>query len=350
MVRFGPFELDQSVWQLRKNGIRIRLPQQPLQLLAVLLERPGVVVAREELQQRLWTSEVFVDFEHGLNKNIQKLREALGDSADSPRYIETIPRIGYRFIGTLTDPPQLLVKEPGAEASEVAVVVPPEPISRQRIWRRKLPWAILAACAAGLVFGVWWVHRRPQTAPIRSLAVLPLENLSGDPNQEYFAEGMTDELITELARIPNLRLVSRTSVMQDKGSRKPLREIARELDVDAVVEGSVVRSGDRVRITAQLIDARDDKHLWAQSFEEQFTDILSLQDSVAREIASQTKVALLPPQTRPAMRLNPQAQDAYLRGLYFLHRRDAIKCTQYFSRQSPSNPFMRRPMRGWQRG
>jgi TolB-like protein len=167
--------------------------------------------------------------------------------------------------------------------------------------------------------------------------VLPLENLSGDPNQEYFADGMTDELITELARIPNLRVVSRTSVMGNKGSKKPLRQIVSELNVDAVVEGSVVRSGDRVRITAQLIDVRSDRHLWAQSFEEQAADAISLQDRVAREIAAQAKLALGPPR-REARRIDPAAYDAYLRGLYFLHKRDAAKSMAYIQQAIAIDP------------
>jgi TolB-like protein/DNA-binding winged helix-turn-helix (wHTH) protein/Tfp pilus assembly protein PilF len=339
LVRFGPFELDPSIWQLRKNGIRVRLPQQPLQLLAVLLEHPGQVVTREELQGRLWSSEVFVDFEHGLNKNIQKLREALADSADSPRYIETIPRIGYRFIGPVADPPQPLVEEPKAKASESTALPVAVPAERKSIWRRKVLWAFILGCLATVVSAaVWLVHQRSQTAPIRSLAVLPLENLSGDPSQEYFAEGMTDELITELASIPNLRVVSRTSVMQEKGIRKPLRQIARDLDVDAVVEGSVVRLGDRVRITAQLIDVREDKHLWAESFEDRATDILSLQDNVARKIAAEAKIALAPKPASAARPIDPGAQDAYLRGLYFLDRRDPVKSTTYFQQAISIEP------------
>jgi TolB-like protein/DNA-binding winged helix-turn-helix (wHTH) protein len=337
VVRFGPFELDTSTWQLRKSGTRIKLPQQPLQLLAMLLERPGVVLTREELQRRLWPSEVFVDFDHGLNKNIQKLREALADSADSPHYIETIPRVGYRFIGQVAEPPQPLVEEP--EALETPLLPLTEPAEPKGLWRRKVLWALILGClatAVGLAF--WLDHRRSQTAPIRSLAVLPLENLSGDPNQEYFAEGMTDELITELASIPDLRVVSRTSVMQEKGVRKPLRQIARELDVDAVVEGSVVRLGDRLRITAQLIDAREDKHLWARSFEDRATDVLSLQDNVAREIAAQAKFALAPKPATAPRQMNPEAQDAYLRGLYFLHRRDAIKSAGYFQQAISIEP------------
>ena len=186
----------------------------------------------------------------------------------------------------------------------------------------------MLACVLSLA--AWLVHRRSQMPPIRSLAVLPLANLSGDPNQEYFAEGMTDELITELASIPNLRVVSRTSVMQEKGASKTLRQIARELDVDAVVEGSVAREGDRVRVTAQLIDARADKHLWAQSFEDRATDVLALQDSVAREIAAQAKFVLSPNSAVAPQPIDPAAQDDYLRGLYFLHRRDATRSEEYF--------------------
>jgi TolB-like protein/DNA-binding winged helix-turn-helix (wHTH) protein len=339
MVQFGPFELDQSTWQLRRNGTRVRLPLQPLQLLAVLLEQPGIAVSREELRQRLWPSEVFVDFDHGLNKNIQKLREALGDSAGQPRYIETLPRVGYRFIGSLTDEAPSLANEPHPETPEMPLTLLNGPAVRQRIWGRKLLWAVFAGCLAAVVgLAAWLVQKRAHAAPIHSLAVLPLENLSGDPNQEYFAEGMTDELITELARIPNLRVVSRTSVMQDSGSRKPLREIARELDVDAVVEGSVVRSGEKVRITAQLIDVREDKHLWAESFEEPANDVLALQDKIARQIALQTKVTLAPEQASVPARIDPAAEDAYLRGLYFLHRRRATESIEHFQQAVSIEP------------
>ena len=197
---------------------------------------------------------------------------------------------------------------------------------------RKKFWIAAAGLAAALVLlAVWLIPKRSHAAgPIRSLAVLPLQNLSGDPGQDYFADGITDELITELAQIPSLRVVSRTSVMQDKGNTKSLRQIARELDVDAVVEGSVVRSGDRVRITAQLIDTRDDKHLWARSFEEQISDILTLQDTIAGEIASQAKVMLVPGAKSTRARVDPAAYDAYLRGLYFLNLRDVDKSAEYF--------------------
>jgi len=203
-----------------------------------------------------------------------------------------------------------------------------------RLTRR---WVLLMVGAATIAVAIAAItfrfdrRRLHQQAPIRSLAVLPLENLSGDPGQEYFADGITDELIAELAHIPNLRVVSRTSVMLDKGSKKSLRQLAKELDVDAIVEGSVVRSGDRVRVTAQLIDARDDRHLWAQSYQEQMSDMLALQDKVVREIASQTQTALvLPAANYSSARIDPKAYDYYLRGLYFLHRREANKSAEYF--------------------
>jgi TolB-like protein/DNA-binding winged helix-turn-helix (wHTH) protein/Flp pilus assembly protein TadD len=349
VVRFGLFELDLQARQLRRDGNKIRLAQKPFQLLMVLLERPGEVFTREELRQRLWSSDVFVDFDHGLNKSIQKLRESLGDSAESPRYIETLQRVGYRFIAPVDGAilaRQVIEPSSTPQLAELQSVVeipadPPPPPPRLP----RVGWALAAAIILVAALAVRPILRQIHgtSEPIRSLAVLPLENLSGDRGQDYFADGMTDELITELARIPALRVVSRTSVMQvqDKGIRKPLQQIARELNVDAIVEGSVVRSGDRVRITAQLIDARNDKHLWAQSFESQTSDVVSLQDSVAREIASQTE-AVLAPQVRAdggdSAHINPDAHDAYLRGRYFLNKRDAIKSAAYFQQAIALDP------------
>src|SRR5205814_8702563 len=219
IVRFGAFELDGEAGELRNAGTKIRLQEQPLQILQILLEHPGKVISREELRQKVWSSEIFVDFDHGINNAIKRLRQALADTAETPRYIETLPRRGYRFVG--------------------------------RIER--------------------------SAATMRSLAVLPLENLSHDPEQEYFADGLTEALITTLAKIGDLRVVSRTSAMQYKGVHKPLREIARELEVDTIVEGTVLRAGRRVRITAQLIDARKDSHLWAESYERDLRNVLALQ-------------------------------------------------------------------------
>jgi TolB-like protein/DNA-binding winged helix-turn-helix (wHTH) protein/Flp pilus assembly protein TadD len=313
-VRFGIFEVDLRTGELRKGGVRVKLHGQPFAVLAMLLERPGDVVTREELQQKLWASDTFVDFEHGLNKAINKLREALGDDANNPRYIETLPRRGYRFVGPIAQP---------------ATVKAAPTISMAPFWRRTWPLAGLAfvmsaTVAASLLVGRLRErsHAKAPAAPIHSVAVLPLENLSHDPEQQYFADGMTDELITDLAKIHALRVISRNSIMVYKGHPKPLPQVARELNVDAVVEGTVMRSGDRVRITAQLVEAPKDRHLWAEAYEGDLRDILSLQDQVARAIAAAVKTTLTPQEqtslssARPVV---PAAHHAYLRGLYELH-------------------------------
>ena len=221
----------------------------------------------------------------------------------------------------------------------------PVPSSRRHLWRLTAWAAALAIVSA--ILGIWTIeHSRHKTPPIRSLAVLPFQNLSGDSGQDYLADGMTDELITELARLPELRVVSRTSVMLTKGNKKPLRELASELGVDTVVEGSVVHYGSRVRITAQLIDVRDDRHIWARSFEEAASDMLSIEDSIAREIASQAGVALAPKRLDVPGHISPAAQDAYLRGLYFIHRREAVKAAQYFKEAASIEPSFARAHAG----
>src|ERR1700722_8019446 len=311
-VRFGPFELDLNVWQLRKGGIRVKVPQQPLQVLAMLLERPGLVVSREELRQRLWPSDVFVDFDHGLNKNIQKLREALNDSSDAPRYIETIPRTGYRFIGATIDQPEALASEPDTKASTGMATIPPGSTVPHRVWRPWLLWVLVGVVAVGLSLTLWWMKRRSQVMPIRSVAVLPLENLSRNPDQRYFADGMTDELVTMLAKSSTLRVVSQTSVMQYKGVHRPVRDIARELGVDGIVEGSVDRSGSKVHMTIQLVDAPSDTNMWAESYDRDAAESVSLPGEVARAIAARLKATVKP--TGPQRLVAPEAHEAYLRG------------------------------------
>jgi TolB-like protein/DNA-binding winged helix-turn-helix (wHTH) protein/Tfp pilus assembly protein PilF len=367
VVRFGPFEFDLRTHWLTRGGEPERLSLQPLRLLGLLVQRRGELVSREELRTQLWPGETFVDFDHGLNNAVNRVREALRDSATAPRYIETVPRRGYRFIAEVKDfelpqpeeaketifsPPDLPEQAesrnevPGVAATVAAkAITEPEKaqstphtssVRRRLMWLKPLLAGTLALVA--LVFYLKPARMHP-AGPIRSLAVLPLQNLSGDPNEEYFVDGMTDALITELARIPKLRVVSRTSAMQDKGSKKSLRQIASELDVDAVVEGSVVRSGDHVRITAQLIDTRDDRHLWAESFEEPIKDVLALQDEVVNEIASEAEAALAPlRESTGSARVNPAAYDAYLRGLYFLHLRDALKSVAYFKQAISLDP------------
>src|SRR5262245_770242 len=251
VLRFGAFELDRRSGELRKDGLRVRLQEQPLRILEALLDSPGEPVTREVLRQRLWPDDTFVDFDSGLNRAINRLRAALGDEADNPRFVETLERRAYRFIAPVAAPEAV----PPAPSSEPAEVPPRRP-------RRLARWLGGAAAAVALVaLSISFAPALRRAAastgriPIRSLAVLPLANLTGDPGQDYFSDGMTDALITSLASWPALRVISRQSVMRYKGSRKPLPEIARELSVEGVVEGSVVRSGGRVRITAQLVHA-----------------------------------------------------------------------------------------------
>jgi TolB-like protein/DNA-binding winged helix-turn-helix (wHTH) protein/tetratricopeptide (TPR) repeat protein len=364
-VRFGPFELDLRTCCLTRRGQQERLAVQPARLLVLLVERRGELVTREELRLELWPGDTFGDFDHGLNNAVNRLREALGDSAASPRYIQTAPRRGYRFIAevelvasaplavpeasspdqSVTDEEPATVALPEAKKPEAPQLPEPDGVTvAGQSWYSRPVWMLALILPFFLLFAFlprFRTRKSDPSAPIRSLAVLPLQNLSGNPNEEYFADGMTDELITELAHIPGLRVVSRTSVMQYKGAPKSLAQMARELDVDAIVEGSVVRSGDRVRITAQLIDTRSDKHLWAQSFEGPLGDIFSLQDSVAREIAQQTS-SVLTPAARAEMtnsrRVNPEAHDAYLRGLYFIQRRDGDLAVTYFRKAIALQP------------
>ena len=319
---FGLFDLDLKASQLRKNGVRVRLSQQPLQVLALLLERPGEVVTRDELRERLWPSDVFVDFDHGLNKSIQKIREALGDSADSPRYIETVPRTGYRFIapvhgasravlnGNMPPANRVVGTEVAPVRETVAAVA-----TKRRVHAAWWWWCAIVTCFV-LAAVAWWLAQKRLSAagPIRSLAVLPLDNLSGDPGQDYLADGMTDELTTMLAMNSTLRIVSRTSVMQYKGARRPMREIGQALGVDGVLEGSIARRGDKVHMTIQLIQAPSDSHVWAQSYDRDANDVVSLPREAALAIAKSLNSATTP--SANAQHVNPEAHDAYLRGRY----------------------------------
>ena len=326
-LRFDNFELDVRAGELRKRGIRLRLHGQPLQVLAALLSRAGDVVTREELRAEIWTADTFVDFDHSLHNAIARLREVLGDSAETPRYIETLPRRGYRFIAPVESSVESpAVSELALDPSHTAPSAPPREVPVASV--RRTPRAFLAAGFMTLVVVVLavWLARTGSppisaTRPLNSIAVLPLENLSGDPSEEFFADGMTDQLITDLAKVHSLRVISRTSVMQYKGAKKPLPEIARELNVDAIVEGSVIRSGERVRVTAQLVRASTDQHLWAETYDRDRGDVLELQGDVAESIAQQVRAQLTPQQQaqlRSTHVVDPAAYDAYLKGrLYF---------------------------------
>jgi TolB-like protein/DNA-binding winged helix-turn-helix (wHTH) protein/Flp pilus assembly protein TadD len=363
-LRFGVFELDLRAGELRKRGLRVRLQEQPFRVLEMLLEHAGEVVTREELQKRLWPADTFVDFDHGLNKAINKIREALGDSAESPRFVETVSRRGYRFLAEVKDADAAPVRSPEPAIQphqpQPAPEAPERPNLPGKVAEVKNPslsyaWKILVLVpllmAASLA--IWKLHswNHPSSA-IRSLAVLPFESLSNDASQDYFADGMTDELISDLGQISALRVISRTSVMSYKRARKPLPQIARELSVDAVVEGTVLRSGNEVRITAQLIEASADKHLWSQSYEGELRNTLALQNDVARAIADQIRINLNP-QEKAALKkvrvVNPEAFESYLKGRYFWNKRTAEGLNvalAYFNQAIDEDPTFARAYSG----
>lgn len=309
-VRIGAFVVDPRQRTLSKRGIRLKLHGQPFDILLLLLEHPGEVVKRDELQRRLWPANTFVDFENSLNAAIKKLRQALGDSADAPRYIETVPRVGYRLIAALEPlSPTLATKPPTPTPAEADVPIP----RRRYVWL----WVFAAISALAVSAGYEWRIHAAAPLPVRSIAVLPFEDLSGNPSQSYIADGMTDELTTDLAKIRSLRVISRTSAVHFRNTKETLPQIAQDLHADAIVEGTVEQSAGKVRVTAQLIDARDDHHLWAQSYDRDLGDVLTLQGQVAETIADHVAVKLTPEehnslsQPRP---VNPKAYEDYVRG------------------------------------
>jgi TolB-like protein/DNA-binding winged helix-turn-helix (wHTH) protein/Tfp pilus assembly protein PilF len=351
-MKFGCFEANLRSGELTKQGKRIQLQEQPFRLLAMLLERPGELVTREEVRQKLWPHTI-VDFDHGLNKAISKIRDALGDSAEKPRFVETVARRGYRFLADVREErdgeAQPAALEPPSATEQLAVgdVDPGHTIGAGKSPRRRSSalWIASSAALVLLLPSAWVLNHRLRPVPtIHSVAVLPLSNLSGDASQEYFADGMTDELITQLGQISALRVISRTSSMNYKNTHKPLAEIARELDVQAVVEGSVLHVGDRVRITAQLIRVPADEHLWAHSYEGSFTESLALQGEVSQAIARQIQASVSERERaalRKARTVNSEAYEAYLKGRYFWNKRDAAglkKAIEYFQRAVGADP------------
>jgi TolB-like protein/DNA-binding winged helix-turn-helix (wHTH) protein/Flp pilus assembly protein TadD len=360
--RFGTYEVDLDSGELRKSGIRIRVQQQPLKLLEILLKHPGEVVTREDLRARIWPDESFGDFDQAVNVAIAKLRGALGDSADNPRFIETIPRRGYRFVAEVavvqrdSGRAKLAQETPATAGTHDLVPAVAEQAMFTRL-RGPLSWKIIGLSVVLLTIVVvavirWRKHslaNASPTSPIMSLAVLPLENLSGDA-ENYFADGMTDEIITDLAQIGALRVISRTSVMPYKGARKSLPLVARELNVDAIVEGTVLRSGNQVRITAQLIQASVDKHLWAQSYQGDLRNTLSLQKQVASAIAEQIRIELTPHERavlKNAKAVDPEAYEDYLKGRFFFNKRNSReKAQEYFQRAIEKDPNYPSPYTG----
>lgn len=331
--RFGPFELNAQTGELSSEGKKLQLRDQPLKLLLALLEQPGELVSREALVRRIWPEGTFVDFDRGLNKAVLHLRESLGDSAEKPQFIETLPRKGYRFIASVT---QELPDSPTSPLPEVPRK------SRFRWWTAALAAlagvAIVVVASAGRIHD--WISGRPRpTSQISALAVIPLENLSGKRDEDYFADGMTDELITDLAKTSSARITSRTSVMRYKGTRKSVREIGQELNVEAVVEGTVTRSGDSVRITAQLIQVATDMHLWAETYERNLSEVLPLQSEVATDIARRISSVVRP--LDEGRTVNPQAYGLYLKGRYFFYQyttRGWLQAIDHFNRAIELDP------------
>ena len=352
IVHFGVFQLDLDARELHKAGIKIKLQEQPFRVLALLVEHAGQVVTREELQKNVWPTDVYVAFDQGLNNAIKKVRDALGDSADSPRFVETLARHGYRFIAPVTAAAMNAAQVPGNAAPASAEPLPAPPPQQhpgsRALRKRALIGSAIACLLAALAFWAWHGSAmRESAAPDRViLAVLPFDNLSGDPDQEFFSDGLTEEMITQLGKLNPERLlvIARGSVAKYKGSSLPASQIGQELHADYLVQGSVRRAADRVRITVQLIQVRDQTDLWAESYDRDLKDILALQDSVTRTVAKQIHVTLTPgEQTRLASRarLDPDAHEAYLKGRYYWNKRTADgmqKAATYFQQAIDKDP------------
>jgi TolB-like protein/DNA-binding winged helix-turn-helix (wHTH) protein len=346
VARFGPYEVDVRSGELRKFGIRVKLGEQPLKILILLMERAGELVTRDELRSQLWSDDTFVDFDHGLNSAVQRLRESLSDTAEKEQWVETVPRRGYRFVAPVewskpNGSIQTLVSSE-AQSEKPTAVVPPPPQYPEIAVRDGFSWRFAALVVvlvlAGAVTFYLYVRStgKAKAATIRSIAVLPLENLMGDSSQDYFVDGMTDELITALAENSGLRVISRTSAMQFKGVRRPLRDVARDLGVDGILEGSVSRSEKRVHMTVQLIYAPTDTHIWAESYDRDLSEAVALPTELSQTIAREVRLAVSSPS--PERYVNPEAHDAYLHGRYFWFNDNDGPALSYFQKAIQLQP------------
>src|SRR3954470_3726161 len=346
VVRFGVFEVDLQTGELRKKGVKVRLQEQPLQVLRVLLEQPGQLVTREDLKEKLWGGTI-VDFDHSINTTINKLREALGDSADTPRFIETLPRRGYRFIYPVNG-------APGVESSAPSDGEPVGTTAARAVplWRRHRAMRVLLVALPVALLGVVALNvggLRDQLAgrprELTAVAVLQLKNLSGDAQQDYFADGMTEALITELGKIAALRVLSYQSVLSYRKTAKSLPEIARELNVDTFVEGSVFHSAERVRIAINLVQMSTERHLWAESYEFNPRDVLAVQGEVARDVARRIRGKVTPEEQvrlTASRRVDPEAYEAYLIGRAYLAKAQVpmnwTRAKEYFEKAIEKDP------------
>jgi len=341
LIHFGPFELNLENGDLRKHGEAVKLARQPSTVLTLLASRPGELISREELKQKVWNGETFVDFEHGLNFCVRQIRAALGDTAEAPHYIETLPRRGYRFIASLNG--SSLPPHTPAQIAALPNVALGSGSIRSRI---------IVSCflVAALALAFYALHRRAENARRSAakimLAVLPFENISGNPEQEYFSEGLTDEIITGLGRLQPERLgvIARTSTMQYRHTEKRIDQIGKELGVDYLLEGGVVRDGREVRVNAQLIIAADQTHVWAESYVFDLGDVLGLENKIAAQIVHQIRLTLNADQharLNENHQVDEAAHEAYLKGRYFWNRRNdsaLLEALKYFQQAIDRDP------------
>ena len=371
-VRFATFRVDLVSREMWNDGQKVPLQEKPFQILATLLEHPGQLVTREELQHKLWPADTFVDFEHSINTAIKKVRETLGDSGDHPRFIETLPRRGYRFIAPVERSGEhRAATQPIADPAGTGAVVDPHPVDveaylgsletaayrEQSIGQKASRWhrfmlagaGILALIAVAASILYRYAQRNaPAVATTPSIAVLPFADLSPGHDEEYFSDGLAEEILNDLTKIPNLKVVARTSAFQFKGKSEDSRMIGQRLNVRNFLEGSVRRDGSRVRITVQLINADDGFHVWSESYDRDFKDIFAVEDDIATAVSSALQPRLLGRQSSaplPASRTtNPEAYQAFLLARYFARRNDSESVQNAFELPQPGGPVATRTM------
>jgi TolB-like protein/DNA-binding winged helix-turn-helix (wHTH) protein/Tfp pilus assembly protein PilF len=342
-IRFGIFEVDLEAGELRRQGVKVKLQQQPFQILALLLECPGEVVTREELQKRLWPTDTFVDFDRGLNRATNRLRESLGDEADNPRFVETLPRRGYRFIGQV---------EKVEEGGRAPALVSGQDSSGSRERRRYLPnfdWArarigfVIAVIGLGLLAG-WYFFLRPRDGAIQSLAVLPFVNAGSDSNAEYLSDGITESLINNLSQLPDLRVMARSTVFRYKGKDTDPQKIGNDLRVQAVLSGRLLQQGSVLIIQAELMDVKTGTQLWGGQFNRSAEDVLALQDDLSGEIAEKLRLKLTGDEKQRLVKRYTEDSEAYqfyLKGRYYWNKRSpegAQKAVSYFQQAIGKDP------------
>jgi len=355
--RFGVFEVDPRAGELRRQGRKIKLQKKSLQFLLLLIERAGEVVLRDELRAGLWPADTFVDFDSNIKTALNRLRQSLGDSAESPVFIETIPKTGWRFIAPVTKVERPAVSltadaEPGIDSRLSVDRVSSRTLTRSRKLA-SVAALLLVVALIGFSLFVWRTRKSPPSSRPLVLLVLPFDNLSGDPTQDFFSDGVTDEMITMLGEhVPQgLSVIARTSAMQYRATRKPLAQIARELGgADYVLEGSVRRSGDHVAVNVQLFRVSDQAVLWANTYQREVADFVAMQEDVAQRVSSSIVERLtLTPRLNSPRQVNPQAQDAYLMGLYATNKRTGkslLSSLKYFQQAIQEDPNYAAPYAG----